>query len=489
MTLSSALSNAYSGLVSTSLRANVASSNISNANTPGYVKRNVLSQEAVLGGTGSGVLSNNVERNQDLNLSRARRDADATAGKSSQVSASYTTLNRELGAPGADFGLFSSLETLESAFKDLSATPESVSLQNAVVSAASETTSQFNLLGETAQTMREAADKNISSEVETVNRALYALQNINGNIGGIKPNSNETAAIEDERQRLIDQISSIIPIKDIPRGNGQVDIMTEDGVFLLAGNVSEVSFQPANSIPNTVRYPEISGVPSGLFVGTQDITPGSGKSQALSNGSLAGHFAVRDKIVPEFLDGLDALAGDLITRFSDDSLDTTKAAGAPGIFTDAGNAFDPLLPRGAADRISLNAAIDVTQGGDISKIRDGLGSTTAGDVGDNSIINGLLSALTSSQSAPGGSGLSGSYTVSGLAAGFSSLIGENTLRNDAINTGATARQTTLQDAELEKSGVDTDQELQSLLLIEQSYAANARVIQTVSDMMDRLLAI
>jgi len=38
-------------------------------------------------------------------------------------------------------------------------------------------------------------------------------------------------------------------------------------------------------------------------------------------------------------------------------------------------------------------------------------------------------------------------------------------------------------------GVDTDAEMQSLLLIEQSYAANARVIQTVSDMLDILMQI
>jgi len=38
-------------------------------------------------------------------------------------------------------------------------------------------------------------------------------------------------------------------------------------------------------------------------------------------------------------------------------------------------------------------------------------------------------------------------------------------------------------------GVDTDQEMQKLLLIEQSYGANARVIQAVDDMMRRLLEI
>ena len=40
-----------------------------------------------------------------------------------------------------------------------------------------------------------------------------------------------------------------------------------------------------------------------------------------------------------------------------------------------------------------------------------------------------------------------------------------------------------------EDGVDTDAELQRLLLIEQAYAANARMIETVDDMMQALLRI
>ena len=36
-------------------------------------------------------------------------------------------------------------------------------------------------------------------------------------------------------------------------------------------------------------------------------------------------------------------------------------------------------------------------------------------------------------------------------------------------------------------GVDTDAELQHLMLVEQAYAANARMIQVVEEMMDTLL--
>lgn len=38
-----------------------------------------------------------------------------------------------------------------------------------------------------------------------------------------------------------------------------------------------------------------------------------------------------------------------------------------------------------------------------------------------------------------------------------------------------------------QGGVDSDQEMQSLLQIEQSYAANAKVMKTVDDMIQRLL--
>lgn len=38
-------------------------------------------------------------------------------------------------------------------------------------------------------------------------------------------------------------------------------------------------------------------------------------------------------------------------------------------------------------------------------------------------------------------------------------------------------------------GVDTDQEMQRLLLIEQAYAANAKVVQTVDEMINALLRI
>lgn len=489
MSLSQALSSANSGLASSSRRADVSASNIANASTPGYVRRSVITSESVAGGQSGGVEIAAIERSQDLAVSRLRRDADSAVGRTSVIAQAYQTIGTELGSPTEGYGLFATLENFENALKNLEATPESAALQNAVFAAANETTHQFNALSHIATSLRETADTNIDKSVRKVNELLYRLQDINSRFGGIDDLSAEGAALEDERQRLINDIAEIIPIKDVDRGNGQVDILTTSGVYLLSGNVRELSFNRAGTVTETDRFGEPGSRLSGLFVGEQNLTPGTDGRHALQSGTLAGDFTIRDSIATGFSDSLDGIAADLISRFSNDALDPTKATGAPGIFTDNGAAHDPTNLAGTAARLRLNNAINPNAGGEVYRLRDGLGATSAGNSGDTSIISGLVTAMTDRQSAPVGTGLQGQFNVVGSIAGLTSQIGEQTLRHDSINASTIARRDILSDTELSKSAVDTDAELQNLLIIEQAYAANARVIQTISDMVDRLMQI
>jgi len=490
MSLTRALNTAYSGLSSSSYRADIASNNIANANSPDYVRRNVVTAENTVGGKGNGVRIIGVDRAQDYELSRLRRDADAAAGRSEILASTYTQLNREIGAPGDAYGLFSAYENLESSLRDLAVTPESPALQNSVLSASREIVDQFNSLAVQNNERRVRADDNIARDVNTVNSALNRLHELNGDIASFRAGDGGAAALEDERQSLISTIAEIIPVKDIRREGGIVDIVSSEGVFLLSsGSVKPLEFTAVGAIGPTSDYATGVGNLSGLRVGNQDLTPGQTGSFSVSSGRLAGYFAVRDSVVPAFSAQLDSLAGDLITRVSQDAIDPTKTAGDPGLFTDAGLAFDPLNTVGAAGRLRLNAAVDPVQGGLTSRLRDGLGAVTEGPSGQAEILNGLLGALTSRTAAPTQTALNGNFSTSELIAGITSIIGENQVRNDALSAGATARANVLSDAEFQAGGVDTDNELQSLLLIEQSYAANARVIQTIGDMMDRLLQI
>lgn len=489
MTLSSALNNANSGLRANSYRADIAAGNVANANTPGYVRREAISSELVVGGRGSGVIISGLNRHQDFAVTGLRRDADAALGRSSIVTESYNQLNLQLGTPDSDIGLFASFQGLEESIRELASTPESPALQVSVLSASNDLVDQFNSLSSLTNSLREAADDNIQTDVANLNAALHRLNDLNGELASFEVISGESAALEDERQGVIDIISEIIPVNAIQRENGRFEILTKEGVYLLADRVNEVSFKPTATISPTDQYGTGSNRLSGIMVGETDITPGTGNNFSVNSGSLSGHFSVRDNIVPTFNAQLDSMAADLISRFSNNAADTTTAAGAPGIFTDAGGPLDPLNMVGLASRISLNAAVDPQQGGAVTRFRDGLGATELGPSGNSDILNGYIDALNTSIPAPADSGISGEYSFSELLAGFTSNIGESRVRTEAINSSAVVRQNLYSDAEIEASGVDIDFEMQSLLVIEQAYAANARVIQVVNDMLDRLMQI
>jgi flagellar hook-associated protein 1 FlgK len=78
--------------------------------------------------------------------------------------------------------------------------------------------------------------------------------------------------------------------------------------------------------------------------------------------------------------------------------------------------------------------------------------------------------------------------MSELAGDFLSLTASERQFAEADLALAAGRYGTLREAEL-RGGVDTDQELQRLLEIETAYAANARIITAVEEMLDQLMRI
>jgi flagellar hook-associated protein 1 FlgK len=65
---------------------------------------------------------------------------------------------------------------------------------------------------------------------------------------------------------------------------------------------------------------------------------------------------------------------------------------------------------------------------------------------------------------------------------------QNANESDRMLSFAAASMTELTRIELAQ-GVDTDAELQTLMLVEQAYAANARMIEVADEMMQTLLRI
>ena len=481
MSITSAINAARSGLQITGLRADIVANNVANANTPGYVRRSVEISENLLAGQSAGVTSSGIQRSEDARLSAERRLASSDMAQANVMASIWSTLSDRLGDTADGEGLFSAFASFESALSNAALSPESSADANAVLDGARSIIRELNDLSAMAENLRGEADRSIQDGVTVVNQALKQIETLNGKIAHAQDGSSQEAALLDERQRALDTVAEYLPVQTVERDTGAIEVLTREGVFLVTTiEAKEIEFEPSRSFSpdQTLENGDLSG----LSVNGTEITPGSSSFGAVSSGMFGALFTLRDSDIPQFSAQLDTIAGDLMGRLSDPSVDPTLASGASGLFIDPGDSTAP----GLAGRIALNPLVDPTQGGSVTRLRDGMGATSVGPAGDSTILNNLFNAVTGLQSLDE-NGLQGSFSSSDLVAQLASLTGQARVRHDSVLASVTTQMTTLTEAEDAISGVDIDAQMQELLLIEQAYAANARVIEVASQLINRLM--
>ncbi len=289
----------------------------------------------------------------------------------------------------------------------------------------------------------------------------------------------------DSRQRLIDDISELIPIRQLQRDNDTVALYSLNGALLLDTKPAEFGFTATS--PITADMTQASGALSGLTINGTPVET-SGRNGPIAGGKLAGLFSVRDDLAVVAQSNVDAMAQDLVARFEDPALDVTLAVGDAGLFTDGGGPLDPLDVIGLGARISVNVAVDPGQGGFLWRLRSGLNAASPGPVGDQALLQAMQERMTDRYPPVGGTFSPSEKSVSGFAAALASLSGQAVQASENRLAFESARFAGLEEAVLAQ-GVDTDLELQKLLLVEQAYAANARVIQTADELIQILIGL
>lgn len=479
MSISQTMLNATSGLSATARMAEIVSSNVANALTDGYGRRRV---DLSAGFVGTGVRVDGVTRLVDARLIADRRNAEAGLGQHQALTASLTRLEAVTGVAGSSDSLSARIAALEQALATTGADPSSQAQLGHVLGRLTDVAGGLNRAEATVRQLRQEADAQIGADVATLNGMLQRLERINGDVGRFAASRTDVSGLLDERQLLVDRIATMVPVREVDRGHGTIALMTTGGQFLLDGNAITVGFRSSPVIAADMTV--TPGSLSGLSVNGRPLQPGNGGA-AWAGGALAAAFDLRDRQLPAQQAQLDDLARDLIARFENPAHDPTLAPGDAGLFTDGGGPYDPLGAPGLAGRIAVNAAVDPARGGALWRLRDGVAATTPGPVGAATQIDAWLAALSAPASLSSGGPQMG---AAGLAAEVEGSIGtaRRTAERDA--SYATARLSGLREAEL-AGGVDTDQEMQMLLRIEQAYAANARVIQAADEMMRRILEI
>lgn len=484
MSMSSTLSSALSGLTVSSRQAELVSSNIANATTEGYARRE-LQITARSSGSGQGVEIAGTQRITNAALTGDRRIAQAGAASSDVRADFLAKVEAALGEPEEDGSLTARIAVFDAALIEAASRPDADSRLATVVGTASTLVRTLNDATETVQEARSRADSTISQQVTRLNDTLRGLADMNRQIQRLTALDRDASALMDKRQQMIDGISDLVPLREVDRGQGQIALYTTGGAVLLdGGRPATVGFAAAGLV--TPEMTLASGALSGLTVNGKLV--GTGTDGLMAGGAIAAQFALRDSIAPEIQAGLDAVARDLIERFAPPGPDTTLAVGDPGLFTDGSAAFDPADEVGLAGRLNVNALVDPDRGGALFRVRDGLGAASPGAAGSTTLLVALQDALTEGRLAASGGVTPGLRSHSNFAGEIVSRVAQARLGADSEASYTTARADALTVEELE-GGVDTDRELQDLLVIEKAYAANARVIQTVGNLIDILLGI
>ncbi len=485
MSISLALSNALSGLSAQSKSAEIVSTNVANATNEGFARRDIVLSTRSVGGAGSGVQVDGVVRNVDPIILQERRAADADVGFQSSLTGYFRDLESLIGLPGEPGSLAERINAFDTTLIEAASRPDLSARLQATTDAANSLVQGINQISDGIQDARTKADGDIAKTVTNLNSWLEQVADLNDRIANLNGRGRDVTALEDERQALVDQISEKIPVKEIQRDDDRIALVSTGGALLLDSRAAIFSFTPVAAV--TPQATQANGGLSGLQIDGLDVST-SGDRSRIEGGELAALFKIRDELAIQSQAQIDSIAREFVQRFEDPAVDPTLTLGDPGVFTDNGAAFTLADEVGLAGRLSLNTLLDPSVGGELRLWRDGLGAVVAGSSGNSDQINAYRDALVATQVPANPVVTTAARSTSDLASDFLSLAGVAVATAERDQAFATAQQESLTTLEL-SNGVDTDQELQKLLLIEQAYAANARVVQTVDDLIQFLIRI
>ena len=243
-----------------------------------------------------------------------------------------------------------------------------------------------------------------------------------------------------------------------------------------------------------------------VVIDGQKVSAGeSGNSTSL--GKLQALLQVRDDIIPTYQKQLDETARGLIEMFQQEDMAGTFADPIPGLFTWTGYAAGDPMPAGGTVAPGLSAQIKVndnllkSKGGDPTLLRDGaydvdnLGVSSnayLGNVNDEAGYSVLLDSFVTrfeKDRTFDSAGMLDTFTTVGEYATASvgwleQLISESAAAKD--NTRA--QLTRVSEALSNTTGVSLDEEMALMLELEQSYKASSKLVQTVDEMIQALLA-
>jgi flagellar hook-associated protein 1 FlgK len=448
------LTMAARALAAQSAGLSVVGQNVANVNTAGYARRVVdLASVAPADArsAGDGVEVQAIRSARDLQVEARLREEVSAESEQSALAQGLSAVDAVIGTPGAS--LDADITAFFDAFAQLAEDPTSASSREGVLAQADSLASAFHDMAGRLGAARSDADAGMRTAVDQVNALAERLASLNASIA-VAGSRESTAMLQyrDDQIQAIESLSALIDVHAIQREDGGFDVTFGNGRPLVVGG-SAVPIQAATSADGT------------LALRSQDVEV----TAEATGGQIGGLRQLRDTLVPDYLDRLDALAYTLAGQ--------VNAVHAAGFDLD-GNPAQPFFAPLADQR---GAAASIAVAPDVAANARLVAAAGAPSAGDNQAAR-AIAALREARLLDRGTAT--------LADGFGTLayrVGQDTAlaqqrqqsRSDAVLQIRTLRESV--------SGVSLDEEAAQMMKFQRAYEASARYFQSVDAALDILM--
>jgi flagellar hook-associated protein 1 len=336
MSLGSALSNAMSGLRANQAALSVVSSNIANAQTPGYIAQSTNQIEVITGDTGSSVIVTGVNRTLNQFVQTQLRTETSGGAYADQIASVLTQLQTAYGTPGEAGSLETAYSNFTAGLQSLSTTSGSSSAQITTVTAAQALAQQLNATTQGIQTLRTNAEQDLNISVGQANTAMAQIAKINTQLQGAIATDPTSVTLMDQRDLAIDQLSQLMDIRVSNNGNNQTTVYTSNGTELVGAQASSLSFNSQGTLNANSQW---TSNPATSSAGTITIRLANGANidmiatNSINSGQIAADLTLRDKTLVQAQAQVDQLAATLASAMSDKTTAGTAVTGPPAGFS------------------------------------------------------------------------------------------------------------------------------------------------------------
>ncbi|MFQ5559402.1 MAG: flagellar hook-associated protein FlgK [Nitrospinota bacterium] len=309
---------------------NVTGHNISNVNTEGF-SRQVITQvagEPIVtrpGSVGSGVRISEIKRSIDQFVVE---QIETEAGELGNWEVQEQALRRiEVSFNDSlNGGLHEAITYFFNYWQTLSLNPESQTARQAVIGKAQIMAESFKKVSFDISNLRKDVDDDFVAKLADANSLISDIAELNAKIKDSEASLQNANDLNDLRDTMLNELSTLIDTNRITQSGGQIAISTAEGGRPLV--IGEASFSLGASVNEfDASVHDLDWV--NLNGSTIDIT------ENVSSGKLAGYVKVKETL-NGYEDQLDQLASEIVRTVNELHVDGFALDGSTGI-----NFFDP----------------------------------------------------------------------------------------------------------------------------------------------------